>query len=170
MVYKERVHITSAHFNNFKAFPRYSMSLQEMNILVGPNNSGKSTLLAAFRLLESGLRRARARSAELVPGPNGERWGHRISEESVPISLENIHTNYDEVDTTVTFRLSNTNQLHLYFPRDSGCYLIPDDKRSPRTAGIFRTDFPVYLSAVPVLGPVEHREVQLTEETVQRDQ
>ena len=32
--------ITSVKFSNFKALRNYSVSLQRMNVLVGPNNSG----------------------------------------------------------------------------------------------------------------------------------
>jgi hypothetical protein len=39
--------------------------LRRFNILVGPNNAGKSTVLIAFRILASGLRRATTRRAEL---------------------------------------------------------------------------------------------------------
>ena len=34
------VSITSVQFRNFKAFDNFSISLDRMNILVGPNNSG----------------------------------------------------------------------------------------------------------------------------------
>ena len=43
--------ITSIHFENFKAFVNYSISLKNFNILTGPNNNGKSTILDALRLL-----------------------------------------------------------------------------------------------------------------------
>jgi len=56
------VTITSVRFRNFKAFKDFSVSLDHMNILVGPNNSGKSTIIGAFRALDAGLRKARARS------------------------------------------------------------------------------------------------------------
>ena len=46
--------IASVRFSNFKALSSYSVPLQSMNVLVGPNNSGKSTILSAFRVLEDG--------------------------------------------------------------------------------------------------------------------
>src|SRR5262245_60941102 len=129
--------ITSVRLRNFKAFENFSLSLQRMNILVGPNNSGKSTLLNAFRVLAAGLRRANARSAELVPGPDGQTYGHQILTDDIPMSLENVHTNYEtETPTTVSFRLSNKNVLVLYFPPEGGCILIPSPiARSARTPG-----------------------------------
>ena len=84
------VHVTSVQFRNFKALGDFSVKIESMNILVGPNNCGKSTILGAFRALDAAIRRARSKSAEIVPGPDGEVFGHRITEESLPISIENV--------------------------------------------------------------------------------
>ena len=141
-----------------------------MNILVGPNNCGKSTIIGAFRLLDVGLRRARTRNPELVLGPNGEVFGYRITSDQVPISLENVHTNYAEIDSTITFRLSNGNRLLLYFASGTeGCVLIPTADRAVRSTSSFRTSFPLDIALVPVLGPLEHNEPLVTAETVKRD-
>ena len=163
-------HITSVRFQNFKTFPRYSLTLNKMNILVGPNNAGKSTLLNAFRVLAAGLRRANAKSAERVNGPEGVAFGHYVPTNDLPFSLENVHTNYDDSKTTtVTFKLSNKNSLILYFPPDGRVILIPEnDKRSVRTPSSFRKEFPVKIGVIPVLGPVEHNEEHVQLQTVQR--
>jgi hypothetical protein len=141
-----------------------------MNILVGPNNCGKSTVIGAFRALAAGIRRALSRNAELVPGPQGEHFGYRILEENLPISIENVHTDYADTDTTVTFRLSNDNRLVLFFPQDGGCFLLPEAEGKPvRTPSTFNKAFPISIAVVPVLGPVEHNEIILKEETVRRN-
>ena len=167
---RDRVAITSVHFHNYKALKDFSLSLREMNIIVGPNNSGKSTVLSAFRVLSAGLRRANARKPDLVRAPDGTRVGYRIFEETLPISIENIHTDDSETDTTVKFRLSNKNELLLFFPADGGCALIPETTgRRISSAASFRSAFPIGVGVVPVLGPVEHRERLLAEDTVRRD-
>jgi energy-coupling factor transporter ATP-binding protein EcfA2 len=139
-----------------------------MNILVGPNNCGKSTVIGAFRVLEMALRQAFHKQASVVDGPGGsERFGYYIREESIPISLENIHTDYSETDTTVDFRLSNRNRLILYFPPAGGCLLLTEvPGKSIRMPGEFRKAFPIKIVIVPVLGPVEQNETILAEETV----
>ena len=60
------LHITSVRFSHYKAFSSFVIHLQEFNVLVGPNNSGKSTIVGAFRILHEGLRKARAKSPERV--------------------------------------------------------------------------------------------------------
>ena len=165
------VSFTFVDFRHYKGFESLSLNLHRTNILVGPNNCGKSTIIGAFRLLEVGLRRARTRNAELVAGPDGEAFGYVIVADQLPISLENVHTNYAEVDSAVTFRLSNGNRLLLYFPKGTeGCTLIPAAAdRGIRTASSFKISFPLDIALVPVLGPLEHNEPSVTVETVERD-
>jgi hypothetical protein len=141
-----------------------------MNILVGPNNSGKSTLVSAFRVLSSAMRRANAKSAEPLSGPQGIVLGHRIPTDDLPMSLENVHTNYDESrPTTARFHFSSEKSLTLYFPPDGGAILIPERAGPPvRSPSDFRREFPFRIEAVPVLGPVEHKEEVVQQQTVQR--
>ena len=168
---EKKVTITRVQFNNFKAFQRFSIRIRDINVLVGPNNSGKSTILNAFRVLAAGIKRANAKSATTVPGPEGDTYGHYVSVDELPISFENVHTNYEtDKASTITFTLSNGNSLRLYFPEARECVLIPNTvSRSARTPSIFRREFPISIEFVPVLGPLEHEEQRVEERTVQRN-
>lgn len=85
----------------------------------------------------------------------------------MPISLENVHTNYNSSLSRVTFQISNGNRLQLIFPDDGGCALIPETPDTVvTTAASFKSRFPLALAVVPVLGPVEHREQRREKETV----
>jgi predicted ATPase len=64
-VMPERHQFTRVDFHHFKAFERFTLNLRRFNILVGPNNTGKSTILAAFRILAAALRKATSRRAEI---------------------------------------------------------------------------------------------------------
>jgi len=164
------VRVVSVDFRGVKALNNYSLRLQRTNILVGPNNCGKSTIVGAFKALAVALRRAKGKSPVIIGGPEGRRYGHWVSAESLPISIENVHSDYADADTTITFQFSNRNALTLFFPRDGTCALLADSHGVPLTsAGAFRKAFPFAVSIVPVLGPVEHRESLLAIETVQRD-
>ena len=168
---KRETKITSVEFRNFKAFQYFSVKLENMNILVGPNNCGKSTIIGAFRVLRAGIRKAMVRSAEIIRVDDEHQdHGYLIAEENLPISTENVHTDYAETDTTITFRLSNNNKLKLFFPKKGGVILLTETDGKPvRTPAKFRSAFPVTIGVVPVLGPVEHNESIVREETVQRE-
>jgi hypothetical protein len=156
----ERLRITSIRFRNYKAFRDYSISLNPFNVLVGPNNAGKSTVLGAIRILSEGIRRARAKSSELIDDAKGHQVrAYPVRLEGLPISTENVFHNYDEsIPATVEFRLSNGNGLNLYFPERGQCYMIPTSDQFIRTPSDFRKHFNVEISFVPVLGPVDHNE------------
>ena len=156
----EKLRITSIRFRNYKAFRDYSISLNPFNVLVGPNNAGKSTVLGAIRILSEGIRRARARNPELVDDAKGRQVrGYYVRLEGLPISTENVFHNYDDsTPATVEFRLANGNSLNLVFPERGECYMIPLSEHNIRSTSDFKKHFNVEIAFVPVLGPVDHNE------------
>ena len=167
---KARVSFTSVKFSGYKALKNLSLRLDSLSVLVGPNNCGKSTVIGAFRALEVAMRRARARKAEPYDGPGHLRRGWHIAPDTLPISLENVHSDLEQARSTVLFRMSNKNQLLLDFPKDGGCFLFADTPgRLVVTPTQFRSAFPITIGVIPVLGPVEHEEVAVKEDTVRRN-
>jgi len=163
----ERLRITSIRFRNYKAFDEYSISLNTFNVLVGPNNAGKSTVLGAIRILSEGIRRARSKSSDLMENAKGHQTrGYPVRLEGIPISTENVFHNYNEAAAaTVEFRLSNGNSLDLFFPNRGECYLIPVSNHNIRTPSDFKKYFDIEVALVPVLGPVDHNEKLYEKET-----
>ncbi len=147
-------------FTRFKAFQRFSIELRHFNVLVGPNNAGKSTILTAFRILAAALRKANSKRSESVPSPEGKTLGYVVDLRAISVAEENIFFNYDDAQpASVVFRLSNKNQLTLYFPEYGTCYLIADaNGGQPQMPSSFRHQFNCPIGFVPILGPVEHRE------------
>ena len=165
-----QVRITRVQLRNFKGFSEFSVKLDPMTILVGPNNAGKSTIVGAFRALSVALRTARSRNPEILYLADGNHRGYRISTEAIPISLENAQHNYSDEDAVATFTLSNGNKLRLVFPPQSGCLLVADpvDSVVRSTAG-FKRHFPIDIGIVPVLGHLEHDEPVVAKQTVERN-
>ncbi len=152
---------TRVEFSKFKAFKSFRIDLRHFNILVGPNNAGKSTILAAFRILATAMRRAGSQEEPTVlRGPHGQVMGWDIDLQTISVAEENIFYNYDDREPAqVIFRLSNGNALTLFFPGTQFCVLIPDaqGKQILNTTS-FKTHFNCPIGFVPILGPVEHRE------------
>jgi energy-coupling factor transporter ATP-binding protein EcfA2 len=152
--------IVSIRFAHYKAFANYSLTLHEFNVLVGPNNSGKSTIVGALRILHEGLRRARAKSPQRLEVDGVACYGYKLNLDGLPVAAENIFHDYDESKTaSVTFRLSNENKLVLYFPETGTCFLVPEMRAGEvRTPKQFREAFDLEIGFVPILGPVEQHE------------
>lgn len=165
------VKIVSADFQNYKGFGQFSFSLQRMNILVGPNNCGKSTLIGAFRALAVGLRKAASKKPDTrirIDGRDCFVWS--LPAETLSISTENVHTDYSEVDSCIRFKLSNGNLLKLFFSKDGGIFLATETDGYPvMSPSQFCANFPISVSSAPIIGPVEHEEEILKEETVKKD-
>jgi predicted ATPase len=151
----------SVQFRRFKAFESFTLRLGRFNILVGPNNAGKSTILAAFRILAAALRRANSRRAVYVRGPNGRTLGHLIELGTISVAEENLFHDYDDsLPASVAFKLSNGHTLTLYFPEQKTCYLLMDAMgRKVETPNAFKKHFNCPIGFVPILGPVEHHEL-----------
>ena len=159
--------IKNITFRHYKALENYSVDIDHVNILTGSNNSGKSTVLGSLRVLAVALRTAKKSTPQRISLGDSYCYGYRIKESLVPISLENVATNYVDGSTKISFQISNGNSLHLIFDRDAGCVLVPDTLTgSVRTTGDFKKQFPIGLTVIPVLGPVEHRESLREVETV----
>lgn len=154
-------------FKHYKALENYSVSIDHVNILTGSNNSGKSTVIGALRVLAVALRTARNKKPERISLENLHCYGYRIKESLVPISLENVATNYVTGTSQISFHLANKNILHLIFDHEAGCVLVPETQgRVVTTTTEFKSLFPIGLTVIPVLGPVEHRESLKEIETV----
>ena len=165
-----KVRITRVQFSNFKGFSKFSLSLEPMTMLVGPNNAGKSTIIGAFRALSVALRTARSRKPDLLRLRDGNHRGYRITTEAIPMSLENAQHNYSAEDAVVTFSLSNDAVLRLVFSTGMDCLLLVDPKGSAiRSAADFKRRFPIDIGVVPILGPLEHDEQLVDPKTVQRN-
>lgn len=151
---------TSVVFKNYKALKNYSISLNHFNVLVGPNNAGKSTIIGAFRILAEGMRKASARNPEYIPTDGFQGWGYRVPLDDLPIATENIFSDYDSSQpATIEFRLSGGNKLELIFPEQNACYLrCKTSGKAVRSPASFRKEFNANVGFVPVLGPVEHDE------------
>src|SRR5262245_5011447 len=103
---------TRVEFTHFKAFRYFSLDLKHFNILVGPNNAGKSTILVAFRILAPALRKAAARKPTIITGPKGKAHGYEVDLSAISVAEENIYYNYDESEAaSVKFYLSNEHTL-----------------------------------------------------------
>ena len=147
-------------FKNYKALKNFSLTLTDLNIMVGPNNAGKSTIIGAFKILSEGIKRARSRTPEHLYFKDGGVFGYTVPLSNIPVASENILTNYDTREPAeIKFSLSSGNSLKLIFPEDNVCYLqcIAGFKKIT-SSNEFKRNFNIKIGFVPILGPIEHDE------------
>ena len=168
----ERIHptarITSVRFRAYKALADYTISLSSLNLLVGENNCGKSTIIGAFRALDHALRSSKNRRPTTVTIGDRDAPGWAIAAHTLPIAYENIHTDYGDVNSSVEFNTSPRGKLTLHFPADGGCWFLAQVDGVPvRRRVELNRELPLDIHIVPVLGPLEADERLVTQATVQ---
>lgn len=163
--------IRSIEFKDYKAFPRFTLSAREKNVLVGPNNAGKSTTLDAFRIAFDALRFASRRNAVLKSqGVHGvcSTWMVPIS--AVQNDLRSCIHNFGDGPAHISIKLDNGNSFLISIAGDSDleCFLTTDMVARKNTS-FLRDQFPLRLIVVPTLSPLEQNEELVLEETVERN-
>lgn len=154
-------HITSIKYTNYKCFSQFTVSLNDFNILVGPNNAGKSTVFGSLKILAEGIRKAKARKPSIIKSPKGLNvWGYQIDLTQVPVATENVfHNYYEDTPAVIRFRLSDGSHLQVFFPTREECYMnYESEKKEITTVAEFKREVQLEIGYVPILGPVEHTE------------
>lgn len=157
---------------NFKRFDSFYLSARTSNILVGLNNSGKSSILDALRIAYACLRYTRSISPKAMEAPEtGVVYGFQLPTSSLPVPFANVATNYSDDDAIIEIRCRNGNRLiiRLNPERPIRFYAI-SDTHSLKTSKAFRLAISLDLIIVPPLGPFEEIENYVTDETVQRNE
>lgn len=163
--------VKSIQFQDYKAFRRFVISARGKNVLVGPNNAGKSTALDAFRIAADALRFVSRRNAVLKTQED-----HNVcSTWAVPASviqndLRSCIHNFGEGPAKISIKLDNGNIFKIVIPNDGDleCYLITDVVARKNTK-FLRDNFSLNLVVVPTLSPLEQNEELVLQKTVERN-
>src|SRR5260370_38736319 len=74
--------------------------------------------------------------------------------------------NYDDSEAAmVRFKISNGNELLLYFPEQGSCFLIAEaNGKTNHSPSTFKAQFNCSIGFVPILGPLDHNELLFEKE------
>ncbi|WP_421762514.1 ATP-dependent nuclease [Devosia sp.] len=158
--------------SDFKKFAHYTVSCRSANVLVGPNNAGKSSLLDALRVLADVLRYSRQQRPELrAQGEDGVCATYVLPDRSLSIPIANTVRNYGNDYARLEYRVSNGAKLVFRVHPDHGCYAhIVVEGNPPRTSTAFRSALDLNVIVVPTLSALEEDENYVTDETVHRNE
>jgi hypothetical protein len=162
-------------FWNFKAFERFTLNLQGSAYIVGPNNAGKSTIIAAVRTGALMLRWASRRNPiDVVRHRDSEYYAHTIASGQFALVDENLRHEFRERETRLVLHFLNKARLTAVWPEDEDArgggffYLEQGDGWNLRTAAEVRQTYPE-LGVIPMLTPLEQQEAVLEREYVRRN-
>jgi hypothetical protein len=165
--------LRSLRLVSFKGFERFTVAFQGDTFFAGPNNAGKSTLIAALRAVAymqriADRRRADSRRADIgAPVP-----AYAFRPEEVHLVDENLKYEFRENETTrLEARFTNGTALFAIWPGAGAEDVEPFFYIREKDGGL--VDRPATATAalpeigvVPVLSPVEQEETVLSEKYV----
>ncbi|QLF71027.1 ATP-binding protein [Peteryoungia desertarenae] len=164
--------LKSLEFFDYKTHSHFQISARNRNVLVGPNNVGKSASLDALRISFDVLRFAKRRTAVLKSqGLDGVCSTYFVPPSVVQIDLRYCVHNF-ETDVPARIHLTAANgskfKINMQLDGDLECYVV-SDARPQKGAKFLGEQFPINIVVVPTLSPLEQNEELVLLETVERN-
>jgi hypothetical protein len=157
--------IKSLRLKMFKGFKSYTVSFSGSALLLGPNNAGKSTLIAAIRLCNEAARfTTRNRPQEYFSIDGRTVAGYFLGKiKTDSFNLENVrHEFSDDSESRLELRYTSGAVLRIVWPADDPPFFWLDHKGSHvQTAAAAKALVPT-IGIVPTLTPLERNEKRLT--------
>lgn len=163
--------IQRLELHHFKGFEKFTMTFPADSIIVGPNNAGKSTIIAALRAAASMVRTANRLRPQATYDVRGvERFGFNFAGPSVGLIEENLHYELHEVETRLKVRFQGDGSVEALWPAEEtgGFFYVMDSDINPRMPKQVRGVLPA-IGLVPVLSPTDHVEPFLSESHVRNN-
>jgi len=161
--------LTGLKLRNFRKFERYTVDFGPRNLLVGPNNAGKSTLIEALRLVSIVVNRVGSLNFDNPP-----EWleGHESSRGVAPslrgldfdLGKEIFHQ-YAEPPAVITAQFDNGNSTTVYVGPQADIFAVIRDREglaigSKRESRLFAQP---RIGIQPQVGPLARRERPLAD-------
>jgi predicted ATP-dependent endonuclease of OLD family len=167
--------LSKLRLTNFRAFKDFTIHFKGSAYLVGPNNAGKTTVLTSIRIASALLRLAYQRKADLRVYDEGVLvFAYPINLSDYPALMESIHHEFTDEESRLELSWNNGSRLIAVWPasdeNEPFFYLRLKGKevKQPQSINKVREHFK-QLGIVPVLTPLEHNEILLTDKYVQNN-
>ena len=164
--------LLSLKLTNFRCFREHEIAFAPLNIAVGLNNAGKSTLAEALRIIS--IASSRLRNANFRDPPDWltvprNQTGCAVSLQNLQINFDSLFYRYGEPPAMIKADFGTRGQLRIYVagPTKTFCVVNDGSGRIVRSReGVRRGGVPL-LETLPQVGPVAAEEQILTPEYVQ---
>jgi energy-coupling factor transporter ATP-binding protein EcfA2 len=149
----------------FKQFDYFTLNCKEKNILVGPNNAGKSTALDALRIVSDVVRYSKRNNpVRASQGEHGVCATFSLPASSLCVPIDAVTRNYSDEPARIEVKIENGNTLSVSIDAERGCIaFLTTDGKIPETTTTFKAAFPIDLIIAPTLGPFEASEKMLSD-------
>ncbi len=146
------------------------MHFRQTSVLIGPNNAGKSTIIAALRLCAALLSEAKRHKLETpIHDLTRDRHvrGQEIRPDRMQFSDENIRHEFHVKEARLELQMKNKAMMYVVWPIDGQPYFYLEHiaGMQPGTVRVVKENYGS-IGIVPTLSPIESTEVLLSADYV----
>ncbi|HCE56331.1 MAG TPA: ATP-dependent endonuclease [Prolixibacteraceae bacterium] len=162
--------IKKLKIENYRGYLEHEIEFRDLNIVVGKNNAGKTTLIEALRLVSLVTRRYKTAPYKNVPD-----WlkiprinsGISPSLAKIDFSYKNIFHSYGDPPATITAEFNNNTRIIIYFAGENKFHavLFDENEKICKKDKIRELELPV-LNILPQISPLLEDEKVLLEDYV----
>lgn len=114
---------------NFRCYENTTVTFNELNIIVGENNAGKSCLIEALRLVATAAQEASRRTYKSIPKELNQPAalkGFEINTEKLKIDLKTAINFYQNITAKITAYFAESNKIEIYLNKDIAFAVLYD--------------------------------------------
>jgi predicted ATPase len=132
---------------NFRCFEDYEIEFDKFNVIVGKNNTGKSTVIDAIKLI-SNVRRYASYRTDL-----------KLKPKDIPFSQIHLRYNYMDEDSIIYSKFSDNTEIKVVFPTDGDPYAeLSKDGMDIFKKTLIKRHFGHSIGIIPPIGVFEENE------------
>lgn len=155
---------------NFRCFENSKMSIRDLTIIVGKNNSGKSTIIEALRMISMATKKCTKTTYINAPKSLGLQLnvkGFRLPVERLKIDLRGIVYYYKSDIAKVTAYFENKTKIIVYINNEVTFATIIDKHDKLIASKTKAEDLNISsISILPQIGLIKEREKKLSDATI----
>ncbi|MDI6734935.1 MAG: ATP-binding protein [bacterium] len=163
--------LSALRLENFKGFDKHELPLNDLTVIVGQNNAGKSTIVEALRLLAVVVGRYRHLSYRPVPSwldIPGRHSGVSPSLKNMEINFDSIFHRYGDPPAEITASFSDKSSISIYLAGEDKIYAVIRDQEDNIIKSKQQADQVILptVSILPQVAPVQRQETILSKDYV----
>lgn len=162
--------IKEIELKNYRCFINSKIVYKDLNILVGKNNAGKSSMIEALRMVAYASQKATStvyKDAPLGLNISGREKGIRIDVEKLKIDLRGIVYLYEEKIATINACFDDGCKIKIVANKEIAyAFLYGPDGKNIKSKTTAEKDGFAKIGILPQIGLIKENEKLLTEDTI----
>lgn len=162
--------ITEIELKNYRCFEKAKIVFKDINVLVGKNNAGKSSIIEALRMVAYASQKAMStiyKDAPIGLNISAREKGIRIDVEKLKIDLRGVVYLYEDKIAEIRANFDDKSQIRILANKEIAfAFLYGSDGKNIKTKTTAEKRGFTKIGILPQIGLIKENEKKLVEETV----